>query len=75
MAKVMISLPDELLERLDRHAKGSGTTRSGILQRLAAEHLADADAERMRRVEALLSASKPHGGRGADEVRALRRSR
>ena len=34
VAKVMISIPDKLLERLDRRAKEAGETRSGLLQRL-----------------------------------------
>ncbi len=35
VAKVMISIPDKLLERLDARAKELGQTRSGLLQRLA----------------------------------------
>jgi metal-responsive CopG/Arc/MetJ family transcriptional regulator len=35
VAKVMISIPDALLERLDVRAKAMGETRSGFLQRLA----------------------------------------
>lgn len=35
MAKVMISMPQDLLERVDRAAKKRGTTRSGFLQRCA----------------------------------------
>lgn len=34
VAKVMISFPDQLLERLDLRAKEEGKTRSGFLQRL-----------------------------------------
>jgi predicted transcriptional regulator len=32
MAKVLISIPDELLERVDREAERRGATRSGFLQ-------------------------------------------
>jgi len=35
MAKVMISLPDELLARLDAHAAEHGSTRSATLRDLA----------------------------------------
>ena len=35
VAKVMISIPDKLLERLDARAKAQGETRSGFLQRIA----------------------------------------
>ena len=34
VAKVMISIPDALLERLDTRAKEVGETRSGFLRRL-----------------------------------------
>jgi hypothetical protein len=39
VAKVMISIPDKLLERLDRMASAAGETRSGFLQRLAEREL------------------------------------
>ena len=35
MAKVMVSIPDELLARIDAEAKRQGTTRSGLLQQAA----------------------------------------
>lgn len=38
-AKVMVSIPDELLERIDREAEGRGTTRSGFLQEAARREL------------------------------------
>lgn len=40
MAKVMVSVPDELLERLDAAARESGRTRSGLLQHIARIYLA-----------------------------------
>lgn len=43
----MISIPDKLLERVDRTASAAGETRSGFLQRLAEREL-DAGAERKR---------------------------
>ncbi|HEX5527405.1 MAG TPA: hypothetical protein VFX44_09475 [Solirubrobacterales bacterium] len=49
MAKVMISIPDKLLERLDLRAKEVGATRSGFLQHLV-EREVEAD-ERHRREE------------------------
>lgn len=39
VAKVLISIPDGLLERVDAHAKANGETRSGFLQRLAEQEL------------------------------------
>ena len=37
----MVSIPDELLGRLDEHARQQGTSRSGLLQEADAERLAD----------------------------------
>jgi hypothetical protein len=39
VAKVMISIPGELLARLDARAKELGETRSGFLQRVAEREL------------------------------------
>ena len=39
VAKVLISIPDVLLERVDAHAKANSETRSGFLQRLAEQEL------------------------------------
>ena len=47
VAKVMISIPDKLLERLDLRAKEVGETRSGFLQRLVAREV-DAGEQRRR---------------------------
>lgn len=58
MAKVMISIPDKLLERLDLRAKQGGETRSGFLQRLAERELEAAEGRRREEV-----------GRLWDEVR------
>lgn len=38
-AKVMVSIPDELLVRIDREAGERGTTRSGFLQEAARREL------------------------------------
>lgn len=39
MAKVLISLPDDLLERIDREAQARGSTRSRFLQEAARREL------------------------------------
>ncbi len=39
MAKVLISMPDELLGRVDREARRRGDTRSGFLQAAARREL------------------------------------
>lgn len=54
VAKVMISIPDKLLERLDARAKAAGETRSGLLQRLAEQDLADQEQRRRAEVMRLM---------------------
>ena len=49
VAKVMISIPDKLLQRLDLRAKEAGASRSGFLQQLV-EREVEAS-ERRRREE------------------------
>jgi metal-responsive CopG/Arc/MetJ family transcriptional regulator len=75
MAKVMISFPDELLERLDAHARQRGTTRSGLLQTLAERELEASAAGRRERILALMADPRPQGGNSAELVRKARRSR
>ncbi len=48
MAKTTISVPDELLEDIDRRASEAGTTRSGFVQEAAAHYIATLDGERAR---------------------------
>jgi metal-responsive CopG/Arc/MetJ family transcriptional regulator len=50
----MISIPDELLRRVDRRASAAGETRSGFLQRLAERELEAGDAHRRAEIERLL---------------------
>jgi predicted DNA-binding protein len=60
VAKVMISIPEELLERLDARARETGESRSGLLQRLAERELSAAEDREQEEVEQLL-----------DQLRAL----
>jgi len=55
VAKVMISIPDALLERLDARAKAAGETRSGLLQRLAEQELVDQEQRRRAEVRRLMT--------------------
>jgi metal-responsive CopG/Arc/MetJ family transcriptional regulator len=75
MAKVMISVPDVLLARLDEHAKRRGTTRSGLLRELAERELLASGVTRSRKIRSLLAARAPHGGDAARHVREQRRNR
>jgi predicted DNA-binding protein len=54
VAKVMISVPDELLERVDSHASATGETRSGFLQRLAERELETVEGLRLAEARRLL---------------------
>jgi hypothetical protein len=54
VAKVMISIPDKLLERLDRRAKEVGETRSGFLQHLAERELEAGEERRRKEIGRLL---------------------
>jgi metal-responsive CopG/Arc/MetJ family transcriptional regulator len=56
VAKVMISIPDKLLERLDLRAKEVGESRSGFLQRLAERELQDEERRRHAEVKRLMAA-------------------
>jgi metal-responsive CopG/Arc/MetJ family transcriptional regulator len=68
----MISIPDDLLALLDQAARRRGTTRSGLLRRLAERELA-LDAEtRREEIFAILSRAQPHGG---DVARLVREDR
>lgn len=54
VAKVMISIPDALLERLDARAKAAGETRSGLLQRLAEREVEAGERRRREEINRLL---------------------
>ena len=72
MAKVMISLPNELLARLDAQAAERGSTRSATLRDLAEAALGERErllAERMGELEGHAAA---HSG---DVVRELKAGR
>lgn len=74
VAKVMISIPDKLLDRLDARARDAGETRSGLLQRLAEQELAEGSAQRRQELEALLGPPVDLGGSAARLIREDRES-
>jgi metal-responsive CopG/Arc/MetJ family transcriptional regulator len=81
VAKVMISIPDDLLARLDAQAQANQETRSGFLRRLAERALADDERRRREEVKRLIgkiedsfSADEPHFD-AAQLVREDRNSR
>jgi oligoribonuclease (3'-5' exoribonuclease) len=54
VAKVMISIPDKLLELIDDHVEAAHETRSGFLQRVAAQELEREKAQQRKDLEELL---------------------
>jgi HicB_like antitoxin of bacterial toxin-antitoxin system len=74
VAKVMISIPDDLLERLDAQARANRETRSGFLRRIAERELRSGDAQRRREVEDLLGPPLHMGGDAARLIREDRES-
>jgi metal-responsive CopG/Arc/MetJ family transcriptional regulator len=75
VAKVMISIPDDLLTRLDALARERHETRSGFLQQLAERELQSDSERRRKEVERLLDlATAPMGGDAAKLIREDRES-
>jgi len=75
VAKVMISMPDDLLARLDAQARASGETRSGFLRRVAERELTGGADQRRAEIAKLLAlATGPKGGDAAKLIREDRES-
>jgi metal-responsive CopG/Arc/MetJ family transcriptional regulator len=74
MAKVMVSMPDELLARVDAEARRRGSTRSAVLRGFADEALRRRSEDRANAMRLLLErvAAEPHGGDSAAQVKANR---
>jgi metal-responsive CopG/Arc/MetJ family transcriptional regulator len=74
MAKVMISLPDDVLRAVDVEADRRGTSRSGLLRALAEESLRQRSMRRAQRMAEITAAGAGtgHGGRVAELVKATR---
>jgi len=74
MAKVMVSLPDDLLERIDARARRRRATRSGFLRELAERELASEEEREWEEIEELLGEPVPLGGDATSLIRRDRRS-
>ncbi len=75
VAKVMVSLPDDLLRAVDMEAGRRGTTRSGYLRELAEETLRRRSAQRAQRMAEIDTDEGPvtrHGGGVAALVKTNR---
>lgn len=69
VAKVMISMPDDLLDRLDSRARANRETRSGLLRRLVERELSGSDTRRRKEFEVLLGPPVDLGGDAAQLIR------
>lgn len=74
VAKVMISMPDDLLTRLDAQARANRETRSGFLRRLAERELERDEVRRRKEMEDLLGPPLHMGGNAARLIREDRES-
>jgi metal-responsive CopG/Arc/MetJ family transcriptional regulator len=73
VAKVMISLPDELLKQVDRLASERGLSRSGFLQALAELELGMTEERRRDEIRRLLELAT--GDYGGDATKLIREDR
>jgi hypothetical protein len=75
VAKVLISIPDALLGRVDAHARASGETRSGFLQRLAEREIEAADSHVRDEIGRLLDEIEPIDLGGISAAQLIREDR
>jgi metal-responsive CopG/Arc/MetJ family transcriptional regulator len=73
MAKVMVSMPEELLAEVDAEARRLGTSRSAVLRGFADAALHRRRVDRADAIRELLrQAAAGHGGNVAELVKATR---
>jgi predicted transcriptional regulator len=72
VAKVMISLPDELLARVDARASEQGSTRSATLRELTERALRERERLLARRMAEIDAPAAGRGGNVAEQVKAQR---
>jgi metal-responsive CopG/Arc/MetJ family transcriptional regulator len=72
MAKVMVSMPDDLLAEVDAEARRTGTSRSAVLRGFADAALRRRRNDRAAAMRKLLADPVPHGGGSAERVKATR---
>lgn len=74
MAKVMVSMPDELLSEVDAEANRLGTTRSAVLRDFTDAALRRRRYDRASAMRTLLAKPSHHGGGAAKLVKDNRPS-
>jgi metal-responsive CopG/Arc/MetJ family transcriptional regulator len=72
MAKVMVSMPEDLLSEVDAEAARRGTTRSAVLRQFADAALRRRRVDRAAAMDELLRHPSHHGGAAAERVKTTR---
>jgi metal-responsive CopG/Arc/MetJ family transcriptional regulator len=72
MAKVMVSIPDDLLDEVDAQASRLGTSRSAVLRSFADAALRRRRTDRAAAMSMLFTQAGRHGGGAAEHVKATR---
>jgi metal-responsive CopG/Arc/MetJ family transcriptional regulator len=72
MAKVMVSMPDDLLSEVDAEATRLGTSRSAVLREFADSALRRRRTDRAAAMDRLLRQAAGHGGAAAEQVKTTR---
>jgi metal-responsive CopG/Arc/MetJ family transcriptional regulator len=75
MAKVMVSMPDDLLREVDAEASRLGTTRSAVLRQFTYAALRRRRTDRAAAMSVLMQGAKGQGGGAAERVKASRPER
>lgn len=75
MAKVMISLPDELLAQIDLYARAEHTTRSGAIRTFAEAAFEETNQRIARRMAELSGYAEPRGRDVVADLKAQREER
>ena len=75
VAKVMISIPDKLLKRIDGYVEAAHESRSGFLQRLAERELERAEGRDREEIERLLNEIQPLDFGGVSAAQLIREDR
>jgi predicted transcriptional regulator len=75
MAKVMVSLPDDLLAEVDARAEQTGTSRSAVLRSFVEEGFRRRSEQRAAAVREIMRRADFGGSFGGENVKALKEGR
>lgn len=72
VAKVEITLPDDLLQRIDIAAEHAGLARDELIRRTTEEEVTRSEAAFRKEMEEMLGPPIPLGGNAAEVIREMR---